>query len=67
MAHDDDGIWQLIGMTDAHPATGKVEHLHHYIDGDPTLLEAIDLAPEERASRSQLGAPWTRYQRTADE
>lgn len=66
IAHDDDGMWQLIGTTDADPATGKVEHLHHHIDGDPTLLDAINLVPEERATRSHLGAPWTRHRRIAD-
>lgn len=63
MTHDDDGIWQLIGTTDADPATGKVEHLDHHIDDDPTLLDAIDLAPAERATRAQVGEPWTRVRR----
>lgn len=67
IAHDDDGIWQLIGMTDANPATGKVEHLHHHIDEDATLLDAIDLAPNEQASRNPHGAPWKRTFRPPDQ
>jgi len=67
MSHDGDGVWQLIGTTDADPATGVVQHLDHHIDDDPTLLDAIDLAPAERAGRTQLGAPWTRYLQDPDE
>jgi hypothetical protein len=36
-----EGMWQLIGSTDE--GTGKLGHLHHAIDADPTrLLGAIE-------------------------
>lgn len=63
VAHDDDGIWQLIGTSDADPATGRAEHLHHLVDDDPTLLEVIDLLPDERAERTHVGGAWSRYVR----
>jgi hypothetical protein len=33
--HDPDGLWQLIGTTDADGDTGKSGHLHHVVDEDP--------------------------------
>lgn len=56
----DDGLWQLIGATDADTGTGKIGHLHHAVDEDPTLIDVLDLPPGYSASRAQLGAPWTR-------
>jgi len=60
VGHDaDDGLWQLIGMSDANPATGKLSHLHHAIEDDRTLLDVLDLQPGESAYRTKPGDPWT--------
>lgn len=56
----DDGMWQLIGTTDADGSTGKIGHLHHAIDKDPTLTEVLDLPAGCSASRTCIGGPWTR-------
>lgn len=55
----DDGLWQLIGASDANPATGKLSHLHHAVEHDLTLLDVLDLAPGECASRTGPDDPWT--------
>jgi hypothetical protein len=55
----DDGIWQLIGTTDA-GSDGKIGHLHHAVDEDPTLVDVLDLLPGQTASRTHLGGPWER-------
>ena len=55
----DDGLWQLIGSTGA-GSTGKIGHLYHAIDEDPTLVDVLDLPPGHSASRSRIGGPWTR-------
>lgn len=58
--HDaDDGTWQLIGASDA-TEDGKLVHLYHAIDADPTLLDVLDLQPGERAVRSKPGKRWKR-------
>jgi hypothetical protein len=57
----DDGLWQLIGSTDADSRTGKIGHLYHAIDNDPTMLDIIDLSPGRSASRADVGEPWTRH------
>jgi hypothetical protein len=57
----DDRLWQLIGSTDADSSTGKIGHLYHAIDNDPTMLDILDLAPGESASRTDVGEPWTRH------
>ncbi|MDA0185219.1 hypothetical protein OJ997_33250 [Solirubrobacter phytolaccae] len=58
--HDaDDGIWQLIGTSDA-GEDAKLAHLFHAIDADATLLDVLDLEPGERAERSEVGGEWTR-------
>jgi hypothetical protein len=56
---EDDGVWQLIGETDAHgePVIG---HLYHAVDEDPTLLDILDLEPGERAERDRVGGEWVR-------
>jgi len=60
VGHDaDDGLWQLIGSTDA-CSDGRIGHLHHAIDEDPTLIDVLDLLPGHSASRNRLGGPWTR-------
>jgi hypothetical protein len=56
----DDGLWQLIGATDASSSTGKIGHLDHAVDEDPTLIDVLDLPPGRSASRSGAGGPWTR-------
>ncbi|XVU29707.1 hypothetical protein ACQPZJ_22285 [Actinoplanes sp. CA-054009] len=59
VSHDaDDGIWQLIGASDANPKTGKLGHLSHAIDEDPTLIDILDLTPGERVERDGPGRPW---------
>lgn len=56
---DDDELWQLIGTSDAGPG-GKIGHLHHAVDEDPSLVDVLDLEPGERAERTVRGGPWTR-------
>lgn len=59
ISHDaDDGIWQLIGVSDADASTGKVSHLHHAVDEDPSLIDVLDLAPGSSAVRAGVGEPW---------
>lgn len=53
-----DGLWQLIGTTDA-GNSGKIGHLHHAIDEDRTLVDVLDLPPGHSASRTRVGGPWT--------
>jgi hypothetical protein len=58
----DDQIWQLIGTTDAR-SSGRIGHLHHAVDEDPTLVDVLDMPPGHRASRTRVGRPWTRRRR----
>ncbi|GIG99455.1 hypothetical protein Pma05_60280 [Plantactinospora mayteni] len=58
----DGGLWQLVGTTDA-SSTGKIGHLHHAIDEDPTLIDVLDLPPGHSAGRSRIGGRWTRDRR----
>jgi hypothetical protein len=61
VSHDeDDGLWQLIGSTGAENRTGKIGHLFHAIDEDPTLVEVLDLPAGHIASRTHVDGPWTR-------
>ena len=55
----DDDLWQLIGSSDASP-DGKIGHLHHAVDEDPTLIDVLDLEPGHRAIRERVGGAWTR-------
>lgn len=55
----DDGPWQLIGTTDA-GGSGKIGHLHHAVDEDPTLVDVLDLPPGHSASRTRVAGPWIR-------
>jgi hypothetical protein len=57
----DDDLWQLIGTTDAEASSGKIGHLHHAVDEDPTLVDVLDLAPGHSASRTHVGGAWTRH------
>lgn len=60
VAHDADGeLWQLIGTSDA-GSDGKISHLHHPVDEDPTLAEVLDLEPGEQAVRETVAGAWTR-------
>jgi hypothetical protein len=60
IGHDeDDRLWQLIGTSDAGD-TGKIGHLHHAVDEDPTLVDVLDLPPGYSADRTRVGGPWTR-------
>jgi hypothetical protein len=56
---DDDGLWQLIGTSDAGP-DGQIGHLYHAVDEDPTLIDVLDLEPGQRAVRNRPGGRWTR-------
>ncbi|WP_109510140.1 hypothetical protein [Nocardioides speluncae] len=56
---EDDGLWQLIGRTDAGD-DGRIQHLHHAIEADPTLLDVLDLAPGYCAERDVVGGRWKR-------
>jgi hypothetical protein len=60
VSHDaDDGLWQLIGASDADPARAKLSHLHHAVEHDLTLLDVLDLKPGESAHRTAHHKPWT--------
>ncbi|KZB84327.1 hypothetical protein AVL48_33530 [Amycolatopsis regifaucium] len=60
--HDaDDGMWQLIGASDADGGTGKIGHLHHAVDHDHTLLDTLDLPPGGSATRTGIGNRWNRH------
>ena len=60
VAHDDDdGMWQLVGTSDAGPG-GRIVHLSHAIDEDQALLDVLDLEPGELATRTHVGAAWSR-------
>jgi hypothetical protein len=60
VSHDaDDGLWQLIGTSDADPASGRLSHLHHAVEQDLTLLDVLNLEPGERAHRTAPDRPWT--------
>ena len=59
VSHDaDDGSWQLIGASDADAGTGKIGHLHHAVDEDPSLVDVLDLPPGSSATRADVGSPW---------
>jgi hypothetical protein len=59
VSHDaDDGRWQLIGASDADGSTGRIGHLHHAVDEDPSLLGALDLPPGSSVERGGVGQPW---------
>jgi hypothetical protein len=54
----DEGIWHLIGASDADAGTAKIGHLHHVIDEDPSLIGILDLPPGGSATRTHVGSPW---------
>lgn len=53
------GVWQFIGTSDASP-DGKMGHLYHTVDEDPTLIDMLDLEPGHSATRTRVGGAWTR-------
>lgn len=55
----DDGLWQFLGTTGA-SSSGKVGHLYHAVDEDPTLIDVLDLAPGHSARRTHVGGAWAR-------
>jgi hypothetical protein len=60
VAHDaGDDMWQLIGSSDAGP-DGKIGHLFHAVDEDPTLIDVLDLDPGQLAVRERIGGVWSR-------
>ena len=60
ISHDaDDGMWQLIGASDADARTGRIGHVHHAVDHDPSLIDVLDLRPGRSAVRTGVGKPWT--------
>ncbi|WP_125778085.1 hypothetical protein [Antribacter gilvus] len=56
----DDGTWQLVGTSDGTVDNGRISHLHHFVEHDPTLLDVLDLEPGERATRRRVGGRWKR-------
>lgn len=59
-----DGDWCFL-CGDAHPQDAYwylVVGLGHEIVKDPTLLEVLDLLPDENAEREQVGGAWVRGQ-----
>lgn len=62
VSHDEDGVWQLVGATDADAETGKLGHLHHAVAEDPTLIAVLDLPAGDSATRTSVGGSWTRHQ-----
>lgn len=64
VCHDEDEWWQLIGASDAGPE-GRIGHLSHAIDDDPTLIDVLDLGSGWKSTRSGPGEPWTRHDPTA--
>ncbi|MFD4431172.1 hypothetical protein [Nocardia sp. NPDC058497] len=59
VGHDEDGWWQLIGSSHAGPG-GKIGHLWHAIDEDPTLQDVLDLPVGSRATREGVARMWTK-------
>ncbi|MER7559690.1 hypothetical protein ABTZ46_22290 [Nocardioides sp. NPDC126508] len=57
----DDGMWQLIGASNPTMDNGRVGHLFHLVDTDPTLVAVLDLERGESAMRERAGGPWARY------
>jgi hypothetical protein len=55
----DDDLWQLIGSSDA-GEDGKIGHLWHALDEDPTLIDVANLEPGESAVRARVGGRWKR-------
>lgn len=62
VSHDaDDGMWQVIGTSDGTVDNGRVGHLFHLADADPTIVSVLDLEAGESATRDRIGEPWTRH------
>ena len=61
VSHDDDGVWQLVGASDADATTGKIGHLHHAVDEDQSLIDVLDLPPGRSVIRAGAGKPWASH------
>ncbi len=60
VSHDADGMWQVIGRSDGTVDDGRVGHLFHLVDADPTIVDVLDLEPGESATRERVGGHWAR-------
>jgi hypothetical protein len=61
VTHDaDDGMWQVLCGTTDNPADGRVAHLQHLYERDPSIGELADLPPGWKAWREAPGKPWRR-------
>ncbi|SFH73863.1 hypothetical protein [Amycolatopsis regifaucium] len=60
LVQHDNGIWQLIGASDADGGTGKIGHPHHAIDSDHTLIGTLGLPPGGSTTRTGVASPWHR-------
>lgn len=62
VSHDDDGGWQL--LDDVHPLDvddGRLVHLHHLVEQDPSLSDVLASLPRGAlVLRDAVGEPWRR-------
>ncbi|MVU80965.1 hypothetical protein GPX89_27410 [Nocardia sp. ET3-3] len=66
VGHDQDGdLWQLLGPTDP-GEQGRIGHLYHAVDEDPTLMEVLNLQSGSYGTRSAVGGAWTRVAAESD-
>ncbi len=61
VTHDEDEWWQLIGSTAA-GSEGRIGHLAHAIEDDPTLMDVLNLESGWQSTRSGAGESWTRHE-----
>ena len=62
LVNREDADWSLV-CGDPHPddaAFYRVVGIGHVIERDPTLLEILDLEPNEEAEREVVGGAWRR-------
>jgi hypothetical protein len=61
VSHDeDDHGWQFLDGDEATPADAAIVGMDCVLAYDPTLAEIADLPPGWTATRTQVGAQWTR-------
>jgi hypothetical protein len=58
--HDEDGDWQFLYGTTNRPKNGRIVSLERIFEWDRTLAEVADLPEGWTASRTAIGAAWTR-------
>lgn len=60
------GDWQFLcgHPEDEDPDACRVVGIRHLIDSDSSMIEVLDLEPEEEAERSVTGAAWIRTKAT---